>query len=94
MINLFTGGSQIQHSISIFLNSLRNEDNTNKNMDISTNFDELVNHFQSQGEPESFNLDFKKRVDEHILKYKKILNYNEKTDEPPRINEIEKCIRK
>ena len=78
MINLFTGGSQIQHSISIFLNSLRNEDNTNKNMDISTNFDELINHFQSQGEPESFNLDFKKRVDEHILKYKKILNYNEK----------------
>ena len=47
-------------------------------MDISTNFDELINHFQSQGEPESFNLDFKKRVDEHILNNMKILNYNEK----------------
>ena len=45
-----------------YLNSLRNEDNTNKNMDIPTNFDELVNHFQSQGEPESFNLDFKKEL--------------------------------
>jgi hypothetical protein len=31
-------------------------------MDIPTNFDELVNHFQSQGEPESFNLDLRKMV--------------------------------
>ena len=31
-------------------------------MDIPTNFDELVNHFQSQGEPESFNLDLKKEL--------------------------------
>jgi hypothetical protein len=29
-------------------------------MDIPTNFDELVNHFQSEGEPESFNMDLKK----------------------------------
>jgi hypothetical protein len=26
-------------------------------MDIPTNFDELVNHFQSEGEPESFNME-------------------------------------
>ena len=31
-------------------------------MDIPTNFDELVNHFQSQGEPESFNFDLKKEL--------------------------------
>ena len=30
-------------------------------MDIPTNFDELVNHFQSQGEPESVNMDLKKK---------------------------------
>jgi hypothetical protein len=29
-----------------YLNSLRNEENTNKNMDISTNFDELVKEFK------------------------------------------------
>ena len=29
-------------------------------MDIPTNFYELVNHFQSEGEPESFNMDLKK----------------------------------
>jgi hypothetical protein len=51
---------------------LRNEDNTNKNMDIPTNFDELVNHFQSQGEPESFNLDIKKECNRSVDTYTEI----------------------
>ena len=55
-----------------YLNSLRNEDNTNKNMDIPTNFDELVNHFQSQGEPESFNLDIKKECNRSVDTYTEI----------------------
>ena len=77
------------------LNSLKYGDKENiQNADIHVNTDQLCQHLQNQGKPDTFNAQFSQEVDNHIENYKNILNENEITDKPFSITEIKKCIEK
>lgn len=76
------------------LNSLQKSDNENINYVNSLNYDQLSDHFQSQGKPVSYNKTFSKSVDDHIENYQNILVENEITDKPFTIKEIKTCIKK
>ena len=74
------------------LNSLREDEF--KDNDIQINFKDLAKHFQSQGEPQKYDKDFEKLVNDKILEYQRISGVNDITDKPFVINEIKKCIKK
>ena len=57
------------------LNNLRFEDDTR-----NINWEQVTQHFQSQGKPGNINVDFTSRVKEYIENYKNTLVYNELAD--------------
>ena len=78
-----------------FLNSLKN-DNIDKNKDtcIPSNFNNLAKHFQTQGDPNCYDKDFKKKIDEQIGEYRVLLENNEITDKPFTSSEIKQMHKK
>jgi hypothetical protein len=72
------------------LNSLKKGDNSSKNPEIQVKFENIIEHFKSQGK--NYNVNLKNKVENHIIQYKNLLTENSNTDKPFTISEIKQCI--
>ena len=72
------------------IKSLKYED-TNKQIELQAGFQDLINHFKSQGETTDYDKDFCKKVQSESSL---LPPPNEITDKPFTISEVNKCIKK
>jgi hypothetical protein len=72
------------------LNSLKKGDNSSKNPEIQVKFDNIIEHFKSQGK--NYNVNLKNKVENHIIQYTNLLTENSITDKPFTIFEIKQLI--
>ena len=54
--------------------------------------EKIIKHFQNQGNPTSFNLDFKNKIENLLESVEKMIEYKEETDKPITFAEIKKVI--
>ncbi|CAC5389184.1 unnamed protein product [Mytilus coruscus] len=75
------------------LKSLKYE-NTNNKIKLQAGFPEIIDHFKHQGETVNYDKEFKTKIETDILNETDALLFNEVTDKPFTINEVNKCIQK
>ncbi|CAC5413627.1 unnamed protein product [Mytilus coruscus] len=75
------------------LKSLKYE-NTNNKIELQAGFPEIIDHFKHQGETVNYDKEFKTKIETDILNETDALLFNEVTDKPFTINEVNKCIQK
>jgi hypothetical protein len=66
-------------------------DPSNK-VEIQHNFNQLIDHFKSQGKSDKYNVNFKNKIGNHITQYKEMLTENQTTDKPFTVSVIKQCI--
>jgi hypothetical protein len=75
------------------LKSLKYEDSS-KTIELQDGFEDLVDHFKSQGDTSDFDREFKDKIEYNISSEENCLSIDEVTDKPFTVTEINKCIKK
>jgi len=75
------------------LNSFKKNNNPNNKVEIQHNFNQLIDHFKSQGKSDKYNVNFKNKIENYITQYKDFLAENQTTDKPFTVSEIKQCIK-
>ena len=75
------------------LKLLKYED-SNKQVEIQAGFPEMIKHFKNQGQSYDFDSDFKFTVEDNLKNDTNHLPFNDITDAPFTISEINKCVKK
>ncbi|CAC5391085.1 unnamed protein product [Mytilus coruscus] len=69
-------------------------ENTNNKIELQAGFPEIIDHFKHQGETVNYDKEFETKIETDILSETDALLFNEVTDKPFTINEVNKCIQK